>query len=325
MLPLRVRAFAALTVLLNSFASASTWSCSQLAEAALPSGAQWRQLNCTSTGVPLFGPSGPTVVNVVSADISSPSLRLVPVTAQASAGSLQPIDEMAASSGLNLIAGINAGYFWRIDVSTFTDGVCQGKTRADALENVSAAFPNYGVGDGSIVYDGMLLGSNCNCSGFSRPAILTLNGSAPYISVLHRGDVPPAGLSLDSVSAGPNLVSSNASGPYIDIPSDDDNILNILEHSANTGFGINGSNVYFVTFDGFDSCAPWNPTCGTNAYTLAYFFKDYLGVVTALGMDQGGSTTMFVAGQGNGTGIVSNPGQQPRSVFSGLFLEAVAR
>ena len=72
----------------------------------------------------------------------------------------------------------------------------------------------------------------------------------------HRGDSPPAGLAYDSVSAGPNLVSVNATGPYIDIPSDDDNILNILEHSANTGVGINGSMAYFVTFDGYDSCAP---------------------------------------------------------------------
>lgn len=52
---------------------------------------------------------------------------------------------------------------------------------------------------------------------------------------------------------------------------------------------------------------------------MAYFLKDYLGAQSGMGMDQGGSTTMFVAGKGN-AGIVSNPGSSPRNIFNGLFL-----
>lgn len=223
----------------------TSWSCLLISQVQLAPLASWKQLNRSSTGVPLFGPSGPTVVNLVTADLSSPSLRLVPLTADVAAGSLQPLDAMAAGSDLRgLLAGINGGYFWRLDVSTFVDGVCQGKTRADALTNASASDPNAGVGDGSVIVNGELLASNCDCPGFSRPAVLTLNGSAPYVDVLHRGDAPPAGLAVDSISAGPNLVSSNATaGAFVDIPADDDNIGNIFEHSANTAVGVNGSNV----------------------------------------------------------------------------------
>ncbi len=123
-----------------------------------------------------------------------------------------------------------------------------------------------------------------------------------------------------SLSAGPYLLETNASGTFIAIPSDDENVLNVLEHSANTGFGLsaNGS-AYFVTFDGYDGCGVFDPTCGTNAVTMAYFFRDYLNATSAMGMDQGGSTTMYVAGHGT-DGIVSNPGRGARNIFNGLFL-----
>ncbi len=75
-------------------------------------------------------------------------------------------------------------------------------------------------------------------------------------------------------------------GSYINIPADDDNLGNIFEHSANTGVGLAGNGtVYMVTFDGNDSCL-FDPRCGINAFSMAYFFKDYLGVASAFGMDQ---------------------------------------
>jgi hypothetical protein len=186
---------------------------------------------------------------------------------------------------------------------------------------VSADHPNYGVGDGSMVVDGQLLSNNCNCSGFSRPAILTLDGTKSHIDVLHRGDHPPAGLSLDSISAGPNLVSTGAQGTIIDIPKDDDNIGNILEHAANTMVAFRDNMAFMVTFDGYDGCSFFDPTCGTNAFSMAYFARDYLKATSAMGCDQGGSTTMFVKGQGT-NGIVSKSGGGPRPVFNGLFVMA---
>ena len=132
---------------------------------------------------------------------------------------------------------------------------------------------------------------------------------------------------------------------------------NILEHSANTAVGLlpNGT-ALLVTTDGYDGCSGFDPSCGANAFTLAYvnfcerlrgaqkaagppflmtprhplppthpkhvcryLMKDYFNVSSAMGMDQGGSTTMWV----QGLGYVTNPGQGVREIFSALFVEEV--
>ena len=41
---------------------------------------------------------------------------------------------------------------------------------------------------------------------------------------------------------------------------------------------------YLVTFDGYDSCVDSDPSCGTNAYVMAYFMRDYVGASSAMGM-----------------------------------------
>ena len=43
--------------------------------------------------------------------------------------------------------------------------------------------------------------------------------------------------------------------------------------------GSGGLEAVLVTTDGFDGCPLLNATCGTNAFTLAYLFKDYFNVV----------------------------------------------
>jgi exopolysaccharide biosynthesis protein len=147
--------------------------------------------------------------------------------------------------------------------------------------------------------------------------VLSINGSSTRIDVLHRGDAPPAGSRLDSLSAGPNLVTTNESGTFINIPSDDDNIGNILEHSANTAFGLtDDARALLVTVDGFDGCPLLNASCGINAFSIAYLMRDHFGVSSAMAMDQGGSTTMWV----KGAGIVSRSGGGPRPIFAGLFI-----
>lgn len=204
----------------------STWSCSTARPAAaaplpLPAGLSFSQLVCTSSPIPVFGKAGPLNVSVLSADLTAGNLRLVPLASP----SLATVGAMAAASpGRRLWGGINGGYFWRTDVHSFVDTVCQGKSRAQAEAAPSATAPNAGVGDGAVFSGGQLLASNCDCAGFSRPAVLTINGSLSRVDVLHRGDAPPFGPALDAIAAGPNLVASNASGAFVAIPSDDDNI-----------------------------------------------------------------------------------------------------
>ena len=50
---------------------------------------------------------------------------------------------------------------------------------------------------------------------------------------------------------------------------------------------------------------------------FAHFLLDYLRVDTAMEMDQGGSTAMWVKGQASGTnGIVTNPTVAERELFN---------
>lgn len=297
----------------------TSWTCDPRPPSplALPAGLSFHQLMCSSPYIPVFGRAGPLNVSVLAVDLALGTLRLTPIT-NTTLSAVGVMGASGAARGRKLWGGINGGYFWRTDVSSFADGVCLGKTRADATAAPSASAPNHGVGDGAVVGGGALLGSNCNCVGFSRPAVLTLNGSSSRVDVVHRGDPPPFGLAFESIAAGPNLVSSNASGAFVDIPKDDDNIGNILEHSANTAVGLLPSGIaLLVTTDGFDECSGLDPTCGANAFTLAYLMKDFFNVSSALGMDQGGSTTMWV----QGLGVVSNPGKGERDVFSALFVE----
>jgi hypothetical protein len=302
---------------------ATVWHCTELNSSTIVTGATWQQLNCSSPGVPFFGPAGPVMVNVVTADLSQPHLRLVASVAPPSLG-LAPLNTIASSDGRNLIAGVNGGYFYRLDVSSFFDGVCICKDATDAKQPVNASSPNFGIGDGLTISRGKLLATNCDClCCFNKPTVFTANGTFSRIDVVSQGGAPPFGLGYETVTAGPFLLETNASGTFVAIPQDDENIFNVLEHSANTGVGLDGGgSAFFVTFDGYDGCGVTDPTCGTNAYTMAYFFMDYLHATTAMGMDQGGSTTMYVAGKGS-AGIVSNPGSAPRHVYNGLFLEAV--
>lgn len=295
----------------------TSWTCRTLNASTIGSSVAWRRLNCTSSAIPVYGPAGPVVINVAEVSLDAPGVRLLPVAAPA--GEVQTLDLIAAATP-TCVAAINSVYFWRLDSKSFIDDVCLGKSRADALKPVApgAASANFGVGDGAMVANGQLLSSTCNTKLFqTRPVTLTINGTASRFDVQHTGDTPPAGLALDSVTVGPNLLSSNASGTFVDIPDDDLNIGNILEHSANTGVGLTADGrALFVTTDGRDACPFYDQSCGTNAFTLAYFFRDYLNATSAMAMDQGGSTTMWL----KGPGIISSPGGSPRSIFGGLCI-----
>jgi hypothetical protein len=63
------------------------------------------------------------VVNIVEADLSTPGLRLIPIASPG--GTLSPLNYIAAKDGRNLLAGINGGYFWRVDLGAkWVDDVC---------------------------------------------------------------------------------------------------------------------------------------------------------------------------------------------------------
>jgi hypothetical protein len=331
---------AAVIVLIGTIVSAqdsNVWSCVSLQSSSLLDDAvSWSTMNCTND--PNVAPI--QTVNVITIDASaSDKVRIIPAVAVNDA-KVQSIPDMATQND-KFIAGINGGYFWRVDIDGFWfDDVCREKLRKEANLPANPFTPNTGVSDGLIKVDGKVLGNNCNCTGYSRPAVAILDGKNSAIQVLHRGETVERKVQ-NAIGAGPNLVSydSTTGQSFIDIPSDDDNI-NILEHAANTAlaFIFDESNpsvvtkTLLVTTDGSDECGPFQEGCGLNAKNFASFLKDYLKVSVAMSMDQGGSTTMWVKQQAaNGrNGVVSRshntaPAENdgPRSVANGVFVQLI--
>jgi len=309
----------------------SNWTCAVLNESVIVNGTstaqpalRWTQVNCT--GQTPLGSIGPMVINLVHADLSSPKLFFTPMTANTT-HQLAPLNQIAAQDP-RIVAGINGGYFYRTDTSSFIDNVCWGKNITDAEKPVSLKAPNDGVGDTLVIVDGELRSTNCDCIGYNRPALVVLNGTSTYITVQDLASPPPPGV-VSGIAAGPNLVSLNTTTneTFVNIPRDDQN-SNILEWSSNTGVGLieSSNEMVLVTVNGYDSCRLWDPVCGMDAYHLAFFMKDYVRVTTAMEMDQGGSTTMFVKGKGE-QGIVScstdaSCSYGPRPLFSALMIGA---
>lgn len=279
---------------------ASSWMCILIQTKALYEGVQWMTQNCTQNP-DLYPPI--LVVNSITIDLSSPNIRVRGAIADPIA-QVQPLPDMATQNP-SFIAGINGGYFWRVDIDGFWhDNVCKGKTRAEAEQPASSENPNFGIGDGLVKVDGVVYSNNCNCTGYSRPAVLKIDGTNTGIEVLHRGETVSADVE-NAFAAGPNLVSYDATTgkSYVDIPDDDDNI-NRLVYEATTAVGVQlasegggktvAKSMTLVTTDGSDSCLPNEHYCGLIAPRLASLMSEVFHLSVAMSMDQGGSTTMWI-------------------------------
>lgn len=268
------------------------------------------------------------IFNVVNASLLDPRVHIRPAVATNSSSSKYPLQTLPViqtqnPSLKNAIAGVNGGYFWRLDSESFFDGVCIIKTRWDAEQPVDPYQVNHGISDSLVIIDGEYKGCNCDKYSYNVPVALIANGTKSKIRIMERGGTFNNEVQ-NAIAAGPNLVSFDGQKPFFNIPYDDVNI-NIWEHSSNTAIGLvrdstkdyyQVSNVLLVTADGSDGCSDDDPTCGIEAWPMGYFMKDFLGSDYAVEMDQGGSTTMWVKGYG----VVSNPGQGARSIYSGLFV-----
>jgi len=78
----------------------------------------------------------------------------------------------------------------------------------------------------------------------------------------------------------------------------------------------------FVTTDGSDECGRFDTSCGLNSHDLASLLRDHFKVQQAMSMDQGGSTTMYVEGEGVDN-VVSYAGGGARQVANALFISLV--
>ena len=204
--------------------AADVWTCEQLLQkdvARVGSGIVWRRLRCANPGTPV-GAIGPMVFNTVTVNLTAPGVRVTggrstPPGEQGSDG-LQPLQEMALNVP-DAVAGINGGYFYRTDTSSFVDfvrsagteaartthayrthplsdatpQVRRGKTLADAKQPPSPAHPNDGIGDGILIINGSSVSYNCDLPGYSVPVSLVLDGPQSYFQIQSRGGVLPPG------------------------------------------------------------------------------------------------------------------------------------
>ena len=323
---------AVLVALVAAKGPPTSWSCEQVQDDQLlaKTSAFWRKENCTAGNDAYF------IIHSLHVDLTSKDVRVLPGYSMDASQPLLPINKMAATYGpdAKLIAGINGGYFWRTDITGFwVDDVCRGKLRSDANKPVDSCeqHPNNGLHDGSLIVDGKVVGCNCDKWGYSRPALLATPGdSADWsVKVLERGQQADASVKM-ALAAGPNLVSYDpATGAArIDIPSGEDNI-NRFEHAAQTAVGLNfapqaeggkATKMVLVTSDGRECLE--DKSCGLSDPYLASLMLYHFNAQSALSMDQGGSTTAWVAGAPN-DGIVSNAGGGARAVANGLFIQAL--
>jgi exopolysaccharide biosynthesis protein len=325
------------TLLVCGFASAQNWRCIDIkAPKQLEEGVTYQMQNCTKQPEPA---QPDLTVNIVTVDLSSPNVRVRPAVADPKK-QLQPVPDMATQNP-NFIVGINGGYFWRVDITNFwVDDVCWFKSREEANAPVSKDNVNNGIHDGLIKIDGVVYGNNCNCHGFSRPAVMSFDGENTNVQVLHRGETVGDEVQ-NAIGAGPNLVSYNSTTKtsYVDIPADDDNI-NILEYAANTAVAAKlnpdtgkATHVMLMTTDGSDECGPSMPSCGLNMEGLGELLKEAYGANIAISMDQGGSTTMWIKGERpDRNGVVSRSHSSvpdiedtPRNVANGVFIELIGK
>lgn len=115
------------------------WNCTVLLEHSLPGppagSVVWRQIECGTMSSPV-GTIGPLVFNTITANLSTPGVHLAPqraapssppspTQADASSDGLQPLQDIAARVP-GVLAGINGGYFWRVDDAGFVDEVTRG-------------------------------------------------------------------------------------------------------------------------------------------------------------------------------------------------------
>mmetsp|Transcript_2879 Transcript_2879/g.6065 ORF Transcript_2879/g.6065 Transcript_2879/m.6065 type:complete len:327 (-) Transcript_2879:155-1135(-) len=319
-------------LLLAAVNVAAEWRCITTADDVSLSASgsvKWQVQNCSmdADGPPLLK------VNSLVIDLTSKDVRVLPAVSKDPNNLLASVPDQAASNpDRNFIAGINGGYFWRVDITPiWVDDVCRGKKRSEA-EHEAGEDANWGLHDGLIKVDSEVLGSNCDCKGFSRPAVVSTSTTdmGDYgIEVLQRGEQGSADI-VYGLGAGPNLVSFNASTgeSYVDIPADDDNI-NIHEHAANSAVGLvldpvtgKAVTMLLVTTDGSDECGRLDPSCGITATNLAQLLKEHFLVTQAMSMDQGGSTTMWVkAATDFPQGVVSYAGGGARAVANSFMVE----
>lgn len=312
--------------LLNILANQSYhWQCQLIKEKNLTqNGAvQWTQWSCTDkkpwtlfwmTKSEFF----PLTVNIVNADLSDPHVQLVPALAN-TIDKDRPYIESLSQMGIehaNFIAGVNGGYF-------FVNSV--GHHDQNCIWKHYPTHTTYDVGDGLLVINKKGYSENCGTSKTStlaRATIVQRKDGAWVIKEISANTTPSD--IQNALGAGPLLISSDQTKqPKINLRWE--GILSSFEFGANTAVILATDakahqHLLLFTVDGIDKRA------GMRAVQMANFIHTmlptllHLKIVSAMNMDQGHSTAMYIRGEKNPIVSKADKSRTERPIYDALFV-----
>lgn len=264
--------------------------------------------------------TGPLIINVLDINLTDNSTYIKPVvgTADTTKPYLSNLSLLAKQQS-NLIAGINGGYFrsknQRIDYN------CPKRPISTSLNQPGD------VGDGLLVIDKQVYSTNCANRIFSEPGRSTLLQDAMTkqwrIEQVNAGIVPPN--TLNALGAGPGLIQTIDGHPQIRVTWE--SIPSTFEFSANTAVILandkqDNPHMLLFTVDGIDH--KW----GMNSLEMANFIYDQIPklfqvhLISAMSMDQGNSTAMFVKDEKKSIVSIAGRATNQRDIYDGLFVVA---
>lgn len=282
----------------------------------------WVKLQCQ--GVSPLGFSkrsrdtGVLTMNIVDANLADAHTFVKPTIGNANAKHAYRSTLLEQASAYpNAVAGINGGYF-RKRVGR-RDENCIRRPLNTPLDT-----PNH-VGEGLLVIDHQVYSTNCNggvLSEVGRSSLIQDATTKQWRIERVKHDTVPAN-TLNAIGAGPGLIQTIAGKPQIQITWE--GILSTLEFSANVAVILatdkqGNQHMLFFTVDGIDREYGMTSIGMTNFIYNKIPSLFGLRLVSAMSMDQGNSTTLFVKNAKNHIASVTGRNGLIREIYDGLFI-----
>lgn len=311
---------------LNVLASQSYhWQCQPIKEKKLTQNGsvQWSQWSCTDKKPwTLFWMTksewSPLMINIVDADLSDSHIQLLPALAN-TVDKDRPYIEGLSQFGRehpNFIAGVNGGYF-------FVNSV--GHHDQNCIWKHYPTRTTYDVGDGLLVINKKAYSENCGTSKTSALARATIvqGNDGKWVIKEVPANTTPSDIQ-NGLGAGPLLISSDET-MQSKINLRWEGILSSFEFGANTAVILAvdrkaHQHLLFFTVDGIDKRA------GMRAVQMANFIYTMLPtllhvqIVSAMNMDQGHSTAMYIRGEKTPIVSKADKSRTERPIYDALFI-----
>ncbi len=262
--------------------------------------------------------TGVLTMNIVDANLADANILVKPAIGDANAKNAYrgTLLEQAASYP-NAVAGINGGYF-RTRLNR-QDPNCMERSSKKPLDT-----PNH-VGEGLLVIDSQVYSTNCDggkLSEVGRSSLIQDAITKQWRIERVQKDTVPAN-TLNAIGAGPGLIQTIAGKPQIQMTWE--GIWSTFEFSANAAVILakdkqGNPHMLFFTVDGIDREYGMTSIGMTNFIYNKIPTLFGLQLISAMSMDQGNSTTLFVKKADNHIASVTGAQGKIRDVYDGLFI-----